>query len=214
MNYLAHIYLAGDSEESLLGNIMGDFVKGSIGNGFHPEIERGIRTHRRVDVFTDSHEIFKASKKLISPGRRRFAGVIIDITFDHFLSKNWASYSDTELKPFIRKTYELLKRSEAMLPEKFRLFLPTMIEEDWLGSYNTLEGTGTAIDRISERLSRRFQRENTLKGAIEEVESNYRELEDNFNAFFPELISFVEWLTISEHTGSRLSQPEDAENKG
>ncbi len=109
MNYLAHIYLAGDSEESLLGNIMGDFVKGSIGDGFHPEIEKGIRTHRKVDVFTDSHEIFRASKKLMSPERRRFAGVIIDLAFDHLLSKNWASYSDTDLEGFIRKTYTLAR---------------------------------------------------------------------------------------------------------
>jgi acyl carrier protein phosphodiesterase len=205
MNYLAHIYLAEESEESVLGNIMGDFVKGSIGDGFHPEIERGIRTHRKVDVFTDSHEIFKASKKLISPGRRRFAGVIIDLAFDHLLSKNWQAYSDADLRGLIRKTYSLLERKKAMLPEKFRLFLPRMIEEDWLGSYGTLEGTGIALDRISERLRRRFHRENTLKGAVEEIESNYTELENNFNAFFPEIISFVEELRIAEQPELRLS---------
>lgn len=198
MNYLAHIFLAGDSEESVLGNLMGDFVKGSIGNGFHPEIEKGIRTHRKVDVFTDSHEIFKASKKLMSPERRRFAGVIIDLAFDHLLSRNWASYSDFDLGSLIRETYVLLDRRKAILPERFRLFLPRMIEEDWLGSYRTLEGTGIALDRISERLRRRFHRENKLKGAIEEVETNYKALEKNFNTFFPELISFVEDLRISE----------------
>lgn len=205
MNYLAHIFLAGDSEESLLGNIMGDFVKGAIGNGFHPGIEEGIRTHRKVDVFTDSHEIFRASKKLMSPGRRRFSGVIIDLAFDHLLSKNWASYSDTDLDSFIRNTYTLLERRKAALPERFRLFLPRMIEEDWLGSYRTLEGTGIALDRISERLRRRFGRENKLSGAIEEIESNYRELDDNFNAFFPELISFVEDLRIADQSMPRLS---------
>jgi acyl carrier protein phosphodiesterase len=205
MNYLAHIYLAEESEESILGNVMGDFVKGSIGDDFHPEIEKGIRTHRKVDVFTDSHEIFKASKKLISPGRRRFAGVIIDMAFDHLLSKNWHAYSEADLGSFISKTYSLLERKKAMLPEKFRLSLPRMIEEDWLGSYGTLEGTGIALDRISERLRRRFRRENTLKGAIEEVESNYSELEHNFNAFFPELISFVEELRIAERAEPRLS---------
>ena len=205
MNYLAHIYLAGDSEESVLGNIMGDFVKGDIGDGFHPEIEKGIRTHRKVDVFTDSHEIFRASKRLMSPERRRFSGVVIDLAFDHLLSKNWASYSDMGLEGFIRKTYTLLDRRKAALPERFRLFLPRMIIEDWLGSYRTLEGTGIALDRISERLRRRFLRENKLRGAIEEVESNYRELENNFNAFFPELISFVEDLRIAEQSEPRLS---------
>jgi acyl carrier protein phosphodiesterase len=205
MNYLAHIFLAGDSEESVLGNLMGDFVKGPIGNGFPPEIEKGIRTHRKVDVFTDSHETFKASKKLMSPERRRFAGVIIDLAFDHLLSKSWASYSDIDLGSFIRDTYVLLDKRKAMLPERFRLFLPRMIEEDWLGSYRTLEGTGTALDRISERLRRRFHRENKLRGAIEEVESNYRELDNNFNIFFPELISFVEDLRIAEKAGPRFS---------
>ncbi|HSC34190.1 MAG TPA: ACP phosphodiesterase [Thermodesulfobacteriota bacterium] len=205
MNYLAHIFLAGDSEESVLGNLMGDFVKGPIGNGFPPEIEEGIRTHRKIDVYTDSHEIFKASKKLISPERRRFAGVIIDLTFDHLLSKNWASYSDFDLGNFIRDTYVLLDRRKAILPERFRLFLPRMIEEDWLGSYRTLEGTGIALDRISERLRKRFHRENKLRGAIEEVESNYKELDKNFNMFFPELISFVEDLKIAEQAERRFS---------
>ncbi len=203
MNYLAHIYLAEDSEESILGNMMGDFVKGAIGNNYHPEIAKGIRTHRKVDVFTDSHEKFRASKRLMSPGRRRFAGIIIDLAFDHFLAKNWASYSDTELDLFIRNAYELLKRHRTTLPERLRFFLPRMIDEDWLGSYCTLDGTGKAIDRISERLRRRFDRENALQGAIEEVESNYIELETNFNAFFPELISFVGNL--------RKEEPEDRE---
>ena len=205
MNYLAHIYLAEDTEESLLGNIMGDFVKGPIGGGFHPEIIKGIRTHRKVDVFTDSHEIFRASRRLISPERRRFSGIIMDLAFDHLLAKNWASYSDRELGAFIQRTYEVLTRRNDLLPEKFRMALPRMIEEDWLGSYRTMEGAGTAIDRISGRLRRRFGRENTLTGAIEEVERNYEELERNFNAFFPELIAFVESLRAGDESQPRLS---------
>ena len=205
MNYLAHIYLAEDTEESLLGNIMGDFVKGPIGGGFHPEIIKGIRTHRKVDVFTDSHEIFRASRRLISPERRRFSGIIMDLAFDHLLARNWASYSDRELSAFIRRTYDVLTRRNDVLPEKFRTVLPRMIEEDWLGSYRTMEGAGTAIDRIAGRLKRRFGRENTLRGAIEEVELNYEELERNFNAFFPELIAFVESLRAGDESQPRLS---------
>ena len=200
MNYLAHLYLAEDSEKSILGNILGDFVKGPIGNDYDPAIVKGIWTHRKVDVFTDSHEIFRESKRLISPSRRRFAGIIVDLVFDHFLAKNWASYSELDLDRFIRETYELLNRNMEILPEKFRLFLPRMINEDWLGSYRMIDGTGKAIDRISERLRRRFNRGNSLLGAIDEVESNYNELEDNFNAFFPELVSFVEDLRITERS--------------
>ncbi len=194
MNYLAHIYLAEDSDESILGNLLGDFVKGPIGNDYSPGIRKGIQTHRKVDVFTDSHEKFLASKKLISPERRRFAGIILDLTFDHFLARNWSSYSSEDLTGFIRNTYELLIRHRKMLPEKLQLFLPRMIDEDWLGSYRELEGVGKTIERLSGRLRRRFKRENTLTGSLEEIELNYDELEQNFNDFFPELISFVEDL--------------------
>ena len=205
MNYLAHIYLAGDTEESLLGNIMGDFVKGPIDGGFHPEIEKGIRTHRKVDAFTDSHEIYRASRKLISPERRRFSGIIMDLAFDHFLTRNWSSYSDKDLGTLIIETYDVLIRRKDVLPEKFHQNLPRMIEEDWLGSYRTMEGAGIAIDRISGRLRRRFGRENTLMGAIEEVEKNYEVIEGNFNEFFPELISFVEDLATGDELQPRLS---------
>lgn len=191
MNYLAHIYLAEDTDESVLGNLLGDFVKGPIGNSYSPEIVKGIQTHRKVDVFTDSHERFLASKKLISPRRRRFAGIIVDLAFDHFLARNWSSYSREDLSEFIRNTYDLLKRHQAILPERLQLFLPRMIDEDWLGSYRELEGVGRTIDRISGRLRRRFKRENTMTGSLEEIEINYGELERNFNEFFPELVSYV-----------------------
>lgn len=192
MNYLAHLYLAEDTDESRLGNLLGDFVKGPIDNTYSPGITKGIRTHRKVDVFTDSHRKFLDSKKLISPRRRRFAGVIIDLSFDHFLAKNWAAYSDSELNSFTRSIYEMLGRNSHLLPERLALFLPRMIDEDWLGSYEKLESIAWIIDRISKRLERRFKRQNTLSGAVEEIESNYRELDRNFKDFFPELIGFVE----------------------
>lgn len=200
MNYLAHIYLAEDSDESILGNLLGDFVKGPIGNRYHPEIVKGIRTHRKVDVFTDSHDMFLASKKLISPQRRRFAGIIIDLAFDHFLARNWSSYSSEDLAGFIGNTYDLLIRHRGILPERLQQLLPRMIDEDWLGSYGELEGIGRTLDRISGRLKRRFKRENTMRGSLEEIVRNYDGLEQNFNDFFPELVSFVEDL--------RETQPE------
>ena len=197
MNYLAHLYLAEDTDESRLGNLLGDFVKGRIGNTYSPGIQRGIKTHRKVDVFTDSHQKFLESKELISPERRRFAGVIIDLSFDHFLAKNWAAYSDRELDSFNRSVYEMLKRNIGILPEKLALFLPRMINEDWLGSYKNLEGISLVIDRLSNRLERRFKRQNTLKGAAREIESNYRELDRNFKDFFPELVGYVEGLRLT-----------------
>lgn len=192
MNYLAHLYLAENSEGSMLGNLLGDFVKGYIDHTYNKEISKGIRMHRRVDAFTDSHEKFLASKRLISKERRRFAGIIIDMSFDHFLAKNWSSYSSVELSDFINKVYNLLIKHASTLPNRLRLFIPRMIEEDWIGSYERLEGIGKSLDGISRRLKKRFDRDNSLLGAVEEVEANYRELESNFKVFFPKLVLYVE----------------------
>jgi len=193
MNYLAHLYLAEDTDESRIGNLLGDFVKGPVADSpYSPGIRKGIKTHRKVDVFTDSHKKFLESKKLISPERRRFAGVILDLTFDHFLAKNWRSYSDSELGSFTQGVYEMLRENSSILPVKLVSFLPRMIHEDWLGSYEKLEGVSLVIERLSKRLERKFNRQNTLQGAIREIEGNYRELEQNFEEFFPDVIKYVD----------------------
>lgn len=192
MNYLAHLYLAEDSDESLLGNLLGDFVKGHLGNEYSPEIIKGIKTHRKVDAYTDSNEKFLACKKLFRPDRRRFAGIIVDLCFDHFLAKNWSQYSNVELIKFTNRVYELLISREDTLPEKLRDRLPTMIEEDWLGSYRNLDGVALALYRISKRISIRFRKAQSIEGGIEDINSNYEALEYNFKIFFPELISFVD----------------------
>ena len=193
MNYLAHLYLAEDTDESRLGNLLGDFVKGPVADSpYSPGIKEGIKTHRKVDIYTDSHRKFLESKKLISSERRRFAGIILDLTFDHFLAKNWKAYSDSELGSFTQDVYEMLRNNTALLPAKLVSFLPRMIQEDWLGSYEKLERVSIVIERISWRLERKFKRKNTLRGASGEIEANYGELERNFKEFFPDLIGFVE----------------------
>lgn len=193
MNYLAHLYLAEDTEESRLGNLLGDFVKGPVSESpYSPGIKKGIETHRKVDLFTDSHRKFLESKELISTERRRFAGVILDLAFDHFLAKNWRAYADSELGSFTEEVYGMLSRNSPILPVKLASFLPRMIHEDWLGSYEKLEGVSLVIERISARLERKFKRENTLRGGAKEIEANYDALENNFEQFFPDVINYVD----------------------
>lgn len=191
MNYLAHMYLAGDSGELVVGNMLGDFVKGRIGDEFPPGVAEGIRTHRKIDAFTDSHERVISSKRLVSRERRRFSGIIVDLAFDHVLALNWGDYSELPLGDFIQRTYGLLAANAGLMPPRPREVLRFMIEEDWLGSYRELEGIGRALDRIAVRIERKFERGSGLAGAAEEVARNYGALEENFRAFFPELISFV-----------------------
>ena len=187
MNYLAHLYLAEDSADSIIGNLLGDFVKGRLYDRYGEGIVKGITTHRKVDSFTDSHELILSSKRLISAERRRFSGIIVDLGFDHFLARNWSEYSSVDLGVFTKRIYDLLNDHENLLPDGLKSVVHRMVEEDWLGSYEDIEGVGKALDRIA----RRFKRENNLAGAVEELVKNYKKLEENFRAFFPQLIFYV-----------------------
>lgn len=188
MNYLGHLYLAEDNSASLVGNLLGDFVKGSISAEFPDEIRYGIALHRKVDVFTDSHEMVRASMKRITPARRRFAGIMVDMFYDHFLAKNWQQFSDIPLQQFSENVYGALLEHHALLPDRLKWMLPYIIEENWLVSYREIE----AIDRALNRLSKRFRRKNTLPNAAEELAANYEALEDDFHKFFPDLVKFVQ----------------------
>jgi acyl carrier protein phosphodiesterase len=188
MNYLAHLYLAEDSPESLLGSMMGDSVKGAIGDRYPPKITRGIELHRKIDSYTDSHPITRASRDLYSPVRRRFAGIIVDLCYDHFLYRHWSEFSDVILDQFISRVYEVLMTHRATLPARMEAMVPVMIREDWLGSYRDLIGVEKALNR----LSRRVTNGDRLLGAIEEIKLHYRSLEANFLIFFPDLIHFVQ----------------------
>jgi len=188
MNYLAHLYLAEDSPESLLGSILGDFVKGAIGNRYPPKIKRGIELHRKIDAYTDSHPMTRASRNLYSPARRRFAGIIVDLCYDHLLYRHWTEFSDLILDRFISRVYDILMTHRAMLPARLKIMIPVMIREDWLGSYRDLNGVEEALRRLSGRLTNADR----LPGAMEEIKVHYRRLEANFLIFFPDLIHFVQ----------------------
>ena len=169
---------------------MGDFVKGNLekyNNQYSGEIIKGIKLHRKVDEFTDTHQIFISSKKRIVDNRR-FSGIIIDVCYDHFLAKHWDRFSDESLDNFVGNTYRELQNYQNILPVNLQKALPRMIAEDWLGSYRTPEGVGLAFARIS----RRLKRENTLATAIDELMNNYSGIESDFVSFFPEVISYVE----------------------
>jgi acyl carrier protein phosphodiesterase len=185
MNYLAHMLCSDDTPASMLGNFLADFVKGDVEGRFPRDVVEGIRQHRRADWFTDSHEAFAASRRLISPPRRRYAGVIIDVVYDHFLTTGWDRYCPRVLDEFVGLVYENLGQSRVALPHPVPMVIERMAREDWLRSYGTADG----LDLTFRRISRRLRRENPLGTAIEELEHNYDLLRDHFHSFFPQVLA-------------------------
>lgn len=86
MNYLAHLHIADHCQSSLLGNLLGDFVKGDPDSQYGAPIASGIRLHRLVDAYTDSHPVMQHAKQCFSSDTRRFAPIALDMFWDHCLA--------------------------------------------------------------------------------------------------------------------------------
>ena len=187
MNYLAHLLLGEQSPHGWLGALMGDFVKGGIDPALPEGVRRGIALHRRIDTFTDAHPLHRASRNRITGARRRYAGIIVDLCYDHFLARSWPSHAALPLEEFTARVYAALDHNRALLPPRLARIAPRMAERDWLGSYRELDALGDALDGIATRSPRIAP----LSGAIEDVRLRYRELGEDFEAFFPEVSAYA-----------------------
>lgn len=189
MNYLAHLFLASYSDDAMLGALLGDFVKPHSDYQFSAETETEILTHRKVDSFTDSHPVVLDAKRLFEGPSRRYAGILLDVFYDHVLASSWERYSAEPLAGFIRRVYGGLAAQAQVLPPNLARAVPYMIEQDWLGSYVDYAGVEIAIRRISTRLSKNGGQ---LRDGLSDLQAHQAALADGFHAFFPDLIAFVE----------------------
>ncbi|MGB3948618.1 MAG: ACP phosphodiesterase [Bacteroidia bacterium] len=187
MNFLSHLYLSGNSEGILLGNFIADSVKGSDFSKFSPEIQQGIIIHRKIDAFTDSHPIVEISKERLREKYKKYASVIVDIYYDHYLAKNWQKYSEVALYNYAQNVYQLVSKNESILPEKSAHFAKYMIKYNILYQYSKIEG----IKQVLEGMSQRTSFISNMEHATKELELHYSDFEEEFNTFFPEIQSYI-----------------------
>ena len=188
MNFLAHLYLSGNNEGVILGNFIADAVKGSSFEKYPPDVAKGIRLHREIDSYTDHHPVFRQSKARLTSRYGKYSGVIIDLYYDHFLAKNWRSYSTLELEAYISRTYRLLLRNYSILPGRSRRILPYMIAQNWLVGYADLK----KLERVFQGMARRTRFRSGMENAVEDLENGYPEFHAEFRDFFPDLILHAE----------------------
>lgn len=196
MNYFAHLVLAQPTVTSKVGNLMGDFMRGIREEALSEPVRAGLHNHRLVDRFTDDHPRVRAARRLFSPQRRRFAGVALDVLFDHFLIRHWSRFHDEDLAQVIRADYRHLQYGQPLMPGLMRDTTRRLVSNDWFGHYADLDTVGVALDRIAGRL--RFA--NAFAGSIEDIRLHYGALEDTFLSFYPELRAHVAGAALERPT--------------
>ena len=187
VNYLAHAYLSFGVDAVLVGNMISDFVKGKAWESYPPGMQQGIRLHRRIDDFTDTHPIFKGARQFLAPAVGRYSGAFLDIVYDHFLATDTTRFTPVTLEAFARHAYGVVRGSERELPPAFVHTFQYMVKHDWLYNYSLKEGIKRSLEGMVQRA--RYVPDGAPVYPL--FERHYEELRESYRKFFPELEEYT-----------------------
>ncbi len=202
MNFLAHIYLAGNNDGLIIGNFIADMVKGKAYQNYAEPIQKGILLHRQIDSFTDNHPVFRNTKRRILKEQGRYSAVVVDLFYDHFLATEWTRFSDEKLDDFVCKNYKLMIKNYRKLPARTQYILPFMVRQNWLANYANLKPLALIFDRMDKRTNYL----SGMKTSVATLKKHYPEIKNDFLAFMPDVIRFVENLKATASFQSKLSR--------
>jgi len=187
MNYLAHLALSNYNDEHLIGNFITDLVKRDELQQFSLPVLHGVTMHQHIDGFTDRHKLVLEAKSLIKKRSRRYAGILLDIYFDHLLIRHWNDLYSDDLDHFIAYAYDILARHESLFPQKAKFFSQRLREYDLLSSYADIDGIRKALKGVDKRLKRPVGLDSFLDDILEEKDR----IDQLFLPFYKDLQKFI-----------------------
>lgn len=149
MNHLAHLHLAAPAGAARIGGLIGDFVKGELSGRFPRAVEIEARLHRRVDSLTDAHPFVREARQAFAREQRRFAGIALDIYWDHLLLRHWSELGGEAFEIFEAQTYAAMEAGAALAPEPLRTMMPRMAAARFLRASETMAGVERAVLRVA-----------------------------------------------------------------
>jgi len=185
MNYLAHCYLSCSEEDILIGNFMTDFLKKKNESDYSGRILDGIKLHREIDTFTDSHPASLELRKLLRKRHGKYASVVVDLVWDHFLSLHWSTYSGGLLPDFNKMVYEILLRRKEDLPDALKIRIDKMVNSDFLMAYANEPNMLRSLQWMDKRV--KFQ--SAFVETVHDIKENYETIDGLFKEFFPDVIA-------------------------
>ncbi len=191
MNFIAHLFLSDNNEALMVGNYIGDAIKGNTYIDYHENIRNGILLHRQIDKFTDDHRISKEIKKLFTQKYHKYAGVVVDLVYDYFLCKNWNKYSPQQsLQDFIYNAYIILRNNLHLMPPKMQSLYNMMVRNNSLASYCSINGLKNTLDNMV--IHKNLPDASVF--AVKVLLENEDLINDKFNLFFDDMILFVDLI--------------------
>jgi len=193
MNFLAHLVLAPQTPEGLIGSIAPDMIRGPLPADLHPAVMGSAKEHHRIDRFTDAHARFAQTRaRLGELVDARLSGVLADVLYDHVLARDWADWRSDDFAAFVQRSHRSLIQALPRVPVQMQLIVRKMIDEQWLASYATAHGIRARLDTMSQRLSRRLRRPMSLMISESDLAAQDTLLCNDFAEFWPALLAHVD----------------------
>lgn len=196
MNFLAHAVLAGDDPALIVGGVVGDWIKGPLPGLLPADLARGVALHRAIDSHAETHPAFRRSRTRVSPARRRYAGVFVDIFYDHLLARDWPA-NQPPLTGTCAIIYRHIAARSLELPDAARHAMALMANEDWLASYASLSG----IADVLQRMSRRARQPNPLAGGETEFLADATGFKADFECWYADARAFASAWRLRREAG-------------
>lgn len=175
----------------MVGNLLPDLVPGPVRPSLHPEVLAGAENHQRVDAFTDTHPVFARSRARLRERHGLYSAILTDMAYDHVLARRWSRYHDQPLDQFIELAYAQLTAGAEYMPDPMPAITGRMIEQDWLGAYETDDGMRRVLKMMSVRFTQRLGREVQLDHAVDDMLALREAFEKDFHEFFTDLTAYM-----------------------
>ncbi len=188
MNHLAHVFLAGADEDLQLGGLLADFWRGAPDPAWREGVRAGVALHRHIDVYTDSHPIVAKLREVFEPPFRRYAGILLDVYFDHVLARRWSDHSPEPIDAVSERALRLVDENRGWLPDGLVRFAAYMRANGLFAAYARRD----MIERALAGMSRRLSRANPLGEGGAVLWRNADLLDSGFSEFFPDLKRYAQ----------------------
>ncbi|PZP45319.1 MAG: DUF479 domain-containing protein [Pseudopedobacter saltans] len=191
MNFLAHVYFSYSQPGLLIGNMIGDFVKGNQYLQYSESIQKGILLHRQIDTFTDAHPTVLETKQIFRDAVGRYDGAFLDVSYDYYLANDPNILCESEWRLMTQQAYATVDMHITSLPQAFKQMFSYMENGDWLFNYRY----AWQIKKSFTGLARRAKYLDEKVNPFASFEKNFGLIEKSFESFFPELETFVlDWI--------------------
>lgn len=193
MNFLAHLALSSFDDHLMVGNFLGDMIRGKEVFDYPEEVVRGIRHHREIDRLTDADPDVRGLTALLADRHGRYAPVVADIGFDYFLRRDWLQLMIGSYPNFRDKAYRALRAARPLMPARLSDRTEDMVTNDWLQLYASPAGMSQVFTRFRRRLSK--------PELLDGVDESLRELDTEFTTTLSHLFPRLQTLSQTYRHG-------------